>query len=195
MQNIKSAIIVAAASLGLPGCATIMHGANQTFELGSDPQGATVKLSNGGTCVTPCKLDLPRRHDLRADFMRDGFRPVYVLVQSKMGGATFGNLLAGGIIGAVVDSSNGASNKLTPNPLTVRMVANGQSGQEVLLDKKGKEAGTVENHNAKVRVDVAKSIGVEAAGMPSAVPNAIPSPMPSAEPSPAAAPSPVPSGT
>lgn len=166
MQEYKYAILVAVGSVSLSGCATVMHGPNQTFELASDPQGATVKLSNGATCVTPCKMELPRRHDLRADFTREGFRPVYVLVQSKMGGATFGNLLAGGIIGAVVDSSNGASNKLTPNPINVRLVANGQSGQELLIDKKGKEAGTVEAHNDKVRIDVAKSLGPDAAGMP-----------------------------
>ena len=174
MLQYKYAILIAAGSVGLSGCATVMHGANQTFELDSAPHGATVKLSNGTTCATPCKLELPRRHDFRADFALDGFRPVYVLVQSKMGGATFGNLLAGGIIGAVVDSSNGASNKLTPNPLTVRLVANGQTGQEVLIDKKGKDAGTVEAHNNKVRVDVAKSIGPDAAGMPAPMPSPTP---------------------
>lgn len=171
MQKYKYAILVAMGSFALSGCATIMHGSNQTFELASEPQGATVKLTNGASCVTPCKLDLPRRHDLRADFMREGYRPVYVLVQSKLGGATFGNLLAGGIIGAVVDSSNGSSNKLTPNPLTVRLVAADQPGQEVLIDKKGKVAGTVEEHNAKVRIDVAKSIGADAAGMPAPAPS------------------------
>lgn len=174
MNKYKYTALVALGSLGLSGCATVMHGANQTFELGSDPQGASVKLSNGATCVTPCKFELPRRHDLRADFTLTGFRPVYVLVQSKMGGATFGNLLAGGIIGAVVDSSNGASNKLTPNPLTVRLVADGQTGQEILIDKKGKDAGTVDAHNNKVRVDVAKSIGPDAAGMPSPAPSPTP---------------------
>ena len=76
--------------------------------------------------------------------------------------------------GAVVDSSNGASNKLTPNPLTVRLVANGQTGQEVLIDKKGKDAGTVEAHNNKVRVDVAKSIGPDAAGLPAPMPSPTP---------------------
>lgn len=171
MQKYNYAILVAMGSVALSGCATIMHGSNQTFELASEPQGATVKLTNGASCVTPCKLELPRRHDLRADFMREGYRPVYVLVQSKLGGATFGNLLAGGIIGAVVDSSNGSSNKLTPNPLTVRLVAADQSGQEVLIDKKGKDAGTVEAHNAKVRIDVAKSLGADAAGMPGPAPS------------------------
>lgn len=180
MQKYKYAVIVVAGSLGLSGCATVMHGPNQTLELGSTPQGATVKLSNGATCVTPCKMDLPRRRDLRADFTMAGYRPAYVLVQSKMSGASFGNLLAGGIIGAVVDSSNGASNKLTPNPLTVRLVADGLTGQEMLIDKKGRDAGTVEAHNDKVRVDVAKTIGADAAGIPATVP----SPAPAASPAP-----------
>jgi hypothetical protein len=174
MVKYKYAILVAVGSVWLSGCATVMHGAHQTFELGSDPQGATVKLSNGASCVTPCKMELPRRHDLRVDFTLAGFRPVYVLVQSKVGGATFGNILAGGIIGAVVDSSNGASKKLIPNPLNVSLVAIDQAGQEVLIDKKGKETGTVEEHNNKVRLDVAKSIGPEAAGLPAPLPSPAP---------------------
>ena len=89
-------------------------------------------------------------------------------------GATFGNILAGGIIGAVVDSSNGASKKLIPNPLNVSLVAIDQAGQEVLIDKKGKETGTVEEHNNKVRLDVAKSIGPEAAGLPAPLPSPAP---------------------
>ena len=172
MKRIKYAVVLATASLGLSGCATVMHGANQSFLIETDPVGATVKMSNGATCTTPCKLELPRRYDFRADLSLDGYRPVYVLVHSKTGGATFGNLLAGGIIGAVVDSSNGANKQLSPNPLHVRLTALGQTTAEVLLDKKGKETGTVEAYNDKVRVDVAKSIGPELAGMPAPAPAA-----------------------
>ena len=64
MNRMKYAALVAVGSLGLSGCATIMHGANQTLQLDSEPHGAAVKLSSGATCVTPCKIDLPRRHDL-----------------------------------------------------------------------------------------------------------------------------------
>jgi hypothetical protein len=167
-MNIKKIALVAMGSFALSGCATVMHGANQTFIVESDPVGATVKFSNGATCVTPCKLELPRRYDFRTDLSLDGYRPVYVLVRSKTGGATFGNLLAGGIVGAVVDSSNGANKQLSPNPLKVRLTPVGQTTAEVLLDKKGKETGTVEDYNNKVRVDVAKSIGPEAAGLPAA---------------------------
>lgn len=164
MNNLKYAALAAVASLGLSGCATVMHGANQTLQLDTAPNGAAVKLTSGATCVTPCKIDLPRRHDLRADFTHEGYRPVYVLIQSKMSGATFGNILAGGIIGGLVDGANGASNKLSPNPVNVRLTPLGQSTAEMLLDAKGKDTGTVEDHNAKVRTDVAKTIGAEAAG-------------------------------
>lgn len=172
MIKINHAILIAATSVGLSGCATVMHGPNQSFVMNTDPAGATVKMSNGSTCTTPCKLELPRRYDFRADLSLDGYRPVYVLVHSKTGGATFGNLIAGGIIGAVVDSSSGANKQLSPNPLNVRLTAVGQTTAEVLLDKKGKEAGTVEAYNDKVRVDVAKSIGPDLAGLPAPAPAA-----------------------
>jgi hypothetical protein len=96
------------------------------------------------------------------------------LVRSKAGGATFGNLLLGGMVGAAIDSSNGSNKQLSPNPLKVRLTPVGQTTAEVLLDKNGKETSTVEAYNDKVRVDVAKAIGPEAAGLPGATPTAAP---------------------
>jgi hypothetical protein len=50
-------------------------------------------------------------------------------VKSKLatGGAAAGagNVLIGGVIGAVVDGSNGSLNDLKPNPLKVELVAEG----------------------------------------------------------------------
>lgn len=91
-----------------------------------------------------------------------------MLVRSKAGGATFGNLLLGGMVGVATDSSNGANKQLSPNPLKVRLTPVGQTTAEVLLDKNGKEVGTVEAYNDKVRIDVAKAIGPEVAGLPEA---------------------------
>lgn len=179
-MDIKKIAIVAMGSFALSGCATVMHGSNQSFIVESDPAGATVKFSNGATCVTPCKIELPRRYDFRTDLTLDGYRPVYVLVRSKAGAATFGNLIAGGLIGAAIDSGNGSNKQLSPNPLKVRLTPVGQTTAEVLLDKKGKETGTVEAHNDKVRIDVAKAIGPEAAGLPGAEPTPAPAPAPAA---------------
>ena len=188
MHRILNTSLVIAGLFTLSGCATVMHGANQDLVVNTEPQGASVKLTglkltNGYTCTSPCKVEVPRRHDLRVDISLAGYRPVYVLVQSKLSGGTFGNILAGGLIGGVVDGANGASNKLSPNPVNVRLVATGATGEAVLLDKKGKETGTVAANNDKVRIDVAKTIGNEAAGLPGTGPAAtVPTPAPSPAP-------------
>ncbi len=182
-MKFRNLACLALAGVGLSGCATVMNGANQDMVIETEPKGAIAKLTNGFTCTTPCKVELPRKHDLRVDLTLEGYRPSYVLVQSKLGGSTFGNVLAGGLVGAVVDSSSGASNKLNPNPVSVRLVPVGGTGEEMLLDKKGKETGTVAAHNDKVRVDVAKSIGAEAAGIaPQATAASAPAPEASAAP-------------
>ena len=183
MHRILNTSLVIAGLFTLSGCATVMHGANQDLVVNTEPQGTSVKLTNGYTCISPCKVELPRRHDLRVDISLTGYRSVYVLVQSKLSGGSFGNLIAGGLVGGLVDGASGASNKLSPNPVSVRLVATGATGEEVLFDKQGRNAGTVAAHNDKVRVDVAKTIGNDAAGLGMAAPTATaPVPEPSAPP-------------
>lgn len=82
-----------------------------------------------------------------------------------MGGSTFGNILLGGGIGAIVDGSNGASNRLYPRPLIVRLAAEGSNDEAVLVSKDGKVVQTVKQHNDSVRVDVSKTIGKKLAGL------------------------------
>lgn len=164
MQKIGLAALAALALPCLGGCATVINGTSQDFKFQSDPGGATVSTTAGVHCVTPCAMELKRRTDFRADVSRDGYKPVYVLVQSRTGGAAAGNILLGGLIGGVVDGANGATNHLYPNPLSLRMVPVGGSGEAVLLDKNGKEISTVIAHNDKVRKDVGETIGVAAAG-------------------------------
>jgi len=124
-----------------------------------------VKFSNGESCTTPCKLEFRRKDDVRADIALPGYKPTYILIQSKLGGASFGNILLGGGVGAIVDGSNGSSNRLYPNPLIVQLAAEGSSGGAVLLDKDGNVVKTVKEHNDSVRSDVAKTVGPRLAGL------------------------------
>ena len=168
MKTIANAALVAAASLALGGCATVINGTSQDVKFQSDPGGAQVKLTGGQNCTTPCEVSLKRRHDLRADFTKPGYKPAYVLIQSKTGGAMAGNLLLGGIIGGAVDAANGASNHLNPSPVNLKLAADGSADEAMLIGDKGKLASLAE-HNAAVRDDVAETIGAEAAGtMPAA---------------------------
>lgn len=154
------------AAVALSGCATVINGTSQDIKFDSNAKQTTVKISTGITCVAPCKLDMKRRRDFRADFTAPGYRPVYVLVQSRTGGAVAGNVLLGGLIGGVVDGANGSTNHLYPNPVKIRMIKEGETGEPELLDKKGKVVAKITAHNDKVRADLNESLGKDLVGEP-----------------------------
>ncbi len=142
----------------LSGCATVLNGTSQPVAFQSDPDGAEIELISGLKCTTPCEYSMKRGDDLRVTFTKPGYEPVSVYIQSRTGGSVAGNILAGGIIGGVVDASNGASNHLYPDPVRVRLVATGSIDKPVLLDKDGNVISTVEEYNAKVADDVLEGL-------------------------------------
>jgi len=154
-------LLALAAGLSVGGCATVLNGTNIEYEAKTDPSGADIVFLNGPECQSPCEVELKRKSDTRVDIAKEGYQPVYVLVQSRLAGSTFGNILLGGGIGAAVDGTNGASNRLFPRPLYVKLVPEGSDGEAALLDKNGDFLMTVQQHNNEVRDDVAKTIGVE----------------------------------
>lgn len=164
-MNRSTAIICALLATNVAGCATVLNGTKTSYSASSQPEGASVRFSNGVTCTTPCSPKFRRKDDYRADITLAGHKPTYVLIQSKLGGSTFGNILLGGGVGAIVDGSNGASNRLYPSPLIVRLAPLGSAEGAVLLDAKGKVVKTVRAHNDAVRSDVAKTIGPRLAGL------------------------------
>lgn len=164
-MKFKSLVLAMVAGASLGGCATVMNGTNVDYLTETDPTGADIVFLNGLKCTSPCTLELKRGSDTRVDIRKPGYEPTYVLVQSRLAGSTFGNILAGGIIGGVVDGGNGASNTLFPRPLKVRLAPAGSGKPAMLLEKDGTELMSVEEHNAKVRLDVAKTIGSELAGL------------------------------
>ena len=159
MNKLAVTLSLAVSSFSLGGCATVINGTSQDIGVASEPSGAKVTLSNGTVCqATPCEFSLKRRYDLKADYELEGYQPVSVYVQSRTGGAGIGNILAGGIIGAGVDASNGSMNSLFPKPIYVRMVPVGSAEEAVILDKDGKVLSTVAAHNAKVTADVEEGL-------------------------------------
>ncbi|WP_295525910.1 hypothetical protein [Novosphingobium sp. Chol11] len=117
--------LVAAASLC--ACATITRGSKQKFAVTSEPSGADVKMTNGLSCTTPCKLKIDRKSDFVVNVTKAGFVPAEVRVQGKVKGggvaAGLGNVLLGGVVGLGLDASTGANLNLTPNPVAVKLVA------------------------------------------------------------------------
>lgn len=159
MLKFVSVAALGASCLGLGGCATVLNGTSQPVEFASEPTGAEAKLVTGLKCETPCQYNLKRGKDNAVTFTKEGFKSETVYIQSRLGGSAVGNLLAGGIIGGVVDGTNGASNHLYPDPVSIRLSPIGSNQPAVLLDKKGTVISTVAEYNAKVADDVNKGLG------------------------------------
>ena len=161
----KKALALAALAAGLTtsGCATVLNGTNIDYSTETDPTGANIVFLGDLSCTSPCEIELRRGSDTRVDISKDGYEPVYVLIQSRLGGSTFGNILLGGGIGAAIDGGNGASNFLAPRPLIVKLAPAGSGEPALLLDKDGEVISTVQEHNDEVRADVSKTIGTDLA--------------------------------
>ena len=112
--------------VSLGGCATITRGTTQPFSVNSTPVGATVSLSNGERCTTPCNMTLKRKHPIAVEICKVGYAPVATDILSAISGAggaaMAGNVLVGGVIGAGIDAGSGAMRDLRPNPLDVTLV-------------------------------------------------------------------------
>jgi hypothetical protein len=123
------AAILAASSLS--ACATVTRGTHQKFDITSVPPGADVQLSTGMTCTTPCHLKLRRKDEFTAHISKPGYQAVDVVVESKMhgggGAALAGNVIAGGLIGGILDGTNGSLRDLRPNPIAVTLVPDGEA--------------------------------------------------------------------
>jgi len=126
VKKIVFACGAAAAPLSLSACATVTRGTSQKFNIESSPDKAEVTLSNGQQCITPCQMKLKRRPGFTATVKKEGYQTQTVTVDSKLGGggavAGAGNIILGGVIGGIVDGTNGSMNNLTPNPLKVTLV-------------------------------------------------------------------------
>lgn len=132
----KAAVVLAGLCVVLcgSGCATIISGKNQDVHVTSDPPGAQVKAETGVSITTPGELTLARnkRHTLVAEYADASAQQKEL--KSDMNGWVFGNILFGGIIGAVVDFASGASGKLTPGAVHFDFTEAGQVTMQRKMD-------------------------------------------------------------
>jgi hypothetical protein len=129
------------------GCASIVSGRNQDVHITSNPPGAHVESETGVSVTTPGEITLVRNkpHTLVARY--GDAEPQQVELRSDLNGWVFGNILFGGIIGAVIDFASGASGKLTPDAVCFDFTEAGKAHME-------KKMAYLESHpglNTRVR--------------------------------------------
>ena len=143
----------AAILLSFTGCSTILSGRTQTVTLATNPPGAACEVSRQGRVIgqvnpTPGGLMVDRtKHDLQVLCKRSGYQDATEYLESGTEGATFGNILAGGLIGWGVDSATGADNKY-PEVKTISMAPLGAPpppvNESVRTEQKPRETSDID---------------------------------------------------
>ena len=129
------ALLIAAIAASSAACATVTRGTNEAWTVETDPVGATVKTTAGFACdATPCTFKMPRKSEFDVTITKPGYKTVNTRVIHQTAGAgaagMAGNVLVGGIIGVGVDALSGATQELKPNPLVVKLEAEGATVAE-----------------------------------------------------------------
>jgi len=123
-------LVCSSMSLLLGGCATITGNSMQQVcvdvrDQNNNPvKGAQCKLSNDKGTWFVRSPDTVMVHksssNLNIIAQKDGYDPATTSVPSKVGAGMFGNIIFGGVIGAVVDHSKGTAYNY-PNNVSVTM--------------------------------------------------------------------------
>jgi hypothetical protein len=102
------------------GCASIVHQTIQEVPVKSEPAGAAVTVSCGDVfndpkLLTPTSVTVHRKpNHCVIGFAKEGYESKEVELKKSASGWYAANLLAGGIIGFIVDAVNGAMWNRTP---------------------------------------------------------------------------------
>ncbi len=99
----------------LPGCASIIDGDNQYVTVRTAPVGAACTVQRGGEelgqiASTPGTMLVQRsKDDLIVVCRKPGWEPALVRIEARFTLVTVGNVIFGGVPGAVVDALTGAN--------------------------------------------------------------------------------------
>jgi hypothetical protein len=111
----------------LTGCATIIRGTTQAYNVTSIPSGAAVSFSTGETCTTPCAVKKKRNEPFAVNVVKDGYEPYVFQVTTETcreaATTTIANLvMIGSVLWCSIDAILGSTQNLYPNPGIARMV-------------------------------------------------------------------------
>jgi hypothetical protein len=133
-MKVQTVAAITAISFSMAGCGTIIEGTHQDIAIATSPDGARCDATRKGEAVgtinaTPGKLSVRKtKDDILLACNKDGYQASSQYLHSGMAAGTFGNIIAGGVIGWGVDSATGADNKY-PESVTVMLVpASGGGG-------------------------------------------------------------------
>jgi PEGA domain len=122
VRNFVLALALAGAAAILSGCATMVHGTTERVQLESSPAGAEVIIDDSRHVITPASVKLARGSPHHLVFRKSGYEDAKADLTSSLSGWMLGNLVAGGLVGAMIDATNGAGHKLSSDSVNMTLL-------------------------------------------------------------------------
>ncbi|MBS0632719.1 MAG: PEGA domain-containing protein [Verrucomicrobia bacterium] len=129
LLQVTVALLLASCALLSSGCASIVKGSTQNIPISSNPTGATVRLDGNNVGQTPTSITAKRKGDHLITIEKAGYQPESIALTRNVGGAVFGNILAGGLIGWGVDAMSGAQYNLSPATINITLQPEKPTGE------------------------------------------------------------------
>jgi hypothetical protein len=146
MKKLFTNSIILLMAIGLTtNCASIIHGSNQEVDFSSQPSGAKITIDGKDYGSTPRSVVLKRKGRFKGEINSkkeyavkielDGYFPYEIKLKREMDGWFLGNIVFGGLIGIIIDASNGSMYKLNPNQIVAQMGRNNAMNSNNTDDK------------------------------------------------------------
>ena len=120
-------VVAALACMAVGACSSIVEGTHQEISINTNPAGANCSLNRQGVeigrvAATPGIARIEKtKYDITIVCDKDGYQQVSQNDHSGAAAATFGNIIAGGGIGWIIDSASGSDNKYD-SPVNITLV-------------------------------------------------------------------------
>ena len=95
-------------------CQSVIHGLSQDVTFETDPAGATITLSDGRRCVSPCSLEIDRYQEVDVTASKPNCR--------NAGGRLTTSVRDDTILTSIFDYQLGGAYDIVPSPMTLSLI-------------------------------------------------------------------------
>lgn len=114
-------VLLLLASFCLAGCATLIHGSDQSIDITSNPSGAAVEVNGRPVGETPTTAILERGKSYTVKIYQNGYEPHKTVLRNGRSLWVSLNLLNLFLPGLLIDASTGAFYSLDPNEISAEL--------------------------------------------------------------------------
>ena len=122
MKTLLRKFLLAACSIYLCSCASIINTGRQSVPIRSNPAGATIVINDSTYGKTPLTLNMKRKKKDRMLVLKmEGYVDYRIQMARTLSGWFFGNLIIGGGIGMIIDAATGCMYNIKPEIIDVNL--------------------------------------------------------------------------